>query len=500
MGGFPAVLAAAAFDEHLLVLYLGAVGLVVVASGLVSGAVERLPISQVLVFVLLGVVVGPWGMGVFDAGIDSPAVQTLATVSLVLVLFTDAIKINLGQLRTNWVLPALALGPGTLLTIGLVAGAAALLFGLPPAMALLVGTILASTDAVLLRDVTRDARIPLAVRHTLSVEAGTNDLIVLPLTLVLSLVASGAGRGAEEWARFALGMVVLGPAVGVGIALGSIRAVAWLRRRALIRRDYESLYGIGVAFLAFAAAQLMGGSGFVAAFAAGLTIAVMDVELCDCFLEYGETTAEVAMLLTFVVLGSALVAAAFGAFGVATVAFAAFALLVARPAAFALVLARADLSRGGRLLLAWFGPRGLNSILLLILAVTNGIPDPQGVFGIVGVVVLASVLLHGTTATPLAMWYGRRVARLDLPEETMAGAGAMLHVDDANGAAPRMEPAALADLLRTGQPVTVIDVRRRQPFEASKERIPGAIRIPLDELADRIGEIPRDRPVVLSCA
>ena len=494
-------LAATGFDEHALVLVMGAIGLVVVASGLVSGFVERLPISQVLVFVVLGVVVGPWGLGVFALGIDSPAVQSLATVSLTLVLFTDAIKINLGQLRSNWILPALALGPGTLLTILLVGGASALLFGLPPAMALLVGTILASTDAVLLRDVTRDGRIPLSVRHALSVEAGTNDLIVLPLTLFLALLASGAARSGEDWARFGFSMLVLGPAVGIAIAWLAIKAVDWLRRRRLIRRDYESIYSIGVAFLAFAAAQLLGGSGFVAAFAAGATIAMLDIELCDCFLEYGETTAEIAMLLTFVVLGSALVAAALGAFGAAAVAFALFALLVARPLAFVVALARAEASWGGRLLLAWFGPRGLNSILLLILAVGLGIPEQERIFGIVATVVLASVILHGTTATPLASWYGRRAHAAELPEETLADAGLLLHVAPPDEApVPRITADTLWTRLGGGEPITVVDVRRWQPFEASGERIPGSVRIPVDEIPLRLGEIPRDRPAVLSCA
>ncbi|HYO31077.1 MAG TPA: cation:proton antiporter [Thermomicrobiales bacterium] len=493
-------LAATEFDEHALVLALGAIGLVVVASGLVSGMVERLPISQVLIFVFLGVVVGPWGLGVFDLGIDSPAVQSLATVSLTLVLFTDAIKINLGQLRTNWILPALALGPGTLLTIAFVGGASWLLFDLTPPMALLVGTILASTDAVLLRDVTRDARIPLSVRHALSVEAGTNDLIVLPLTLFLALLASGVARSGADWARFAFSMLVLAPLVGIASAWVAIRAVDWLRRRRLIRRDYESIYSIGVAFLAFAAAQLLGGSGFVAAFAAGATIAALDIELCDCFLEYGETTAEIAMLLTFVVLGSALVAAAIGAFGLAAVGFALFCLLVARPVAFLASLWRAEASWGGRLLLAWFGPRGLNSILLLILAVSLGIPDAAGVFGIVATVVLASVVLHGTTATPLAAWYGRRAHALQLPEETLVDAGSLFHVDGAEPSVPRTTPAALWRKLDGGEPVTVVDVRRWQPFESSGRHIPGSIRIPIDEIPHRLGEIPRDRPAVLSCA
>jgi len=335
----------------------------------------------------------------------------------------------------------------------------------------------------------------------LSVEAGTNDLIVLPLTLILALLASGAARSAGDWAMFAFSMLILGPAVGIGIAWFAIRAVDWLRRRRLIRRDYESIYSIGVAFLAFAAAQLLGGSGFVAAFAAGATIAVLDIELCDCFLEYGETTAEIAMLLTFVVLGSALVAAALGAFGGPALLFALFCLLVARPVAFLASLWRAEASWGGRLLLAWFGPRGLNSILLLILAVSLGIPDQAAVFGVVATVVLASVVLHGTTATPLARWYGRRAHAAELPEETLADAGLLFQVAPSDGApVPRTTPGDLWRMLARGDPVTVVDVRRWQPFEASGQRIPGSVRIPVDEIPLRLGEIPRDRPVVLSCA
>ncbi|HEY7033833.1 MAG TPA: cation:proton antiporter [Thermomicrobiales bacterium] len=491
------------FDEHRLAVFLGAIGLVVIVSGLVSGLVERGPLSQVLVFVALGVVVGPWGFDVIDLKIDSPVIQTVGTVSLILVFFTDAIKVNLGQLRSHWLLPALALGPGALLTILFIGLMATGLFDLPWSLAFLVGAVLASTDAILLRDVLNSRIVPRSVRHTLRIEAGANDVIVLPVMLALAAIATHESRTAADWLEFAVKLLLLGPLVGVAVAFVSIRAIAALRRRQLVRRDYESLYSIGVAFVAFAAAQWVGGSGFLAAFAAGLSIALIDEELCDCFLEYGETTAEMAMLITFVFLGADLVDSALDALSATTLLFAVLVLGVARPAAFLIVLARSQASRAGRLMIAWFGPRGLASLLLTILAVTAGIPDGDRIFGIVSVVVVVSILVHGISTTPLLSWYGRRLRRSDLPEEVAADAGTLLNAGDVRMRehdVPRLPPAALKGMLHAGDPVTVIDVRREAAYESSGKRIPGSVRIPIDELLDRLNEIPRDRPVVLSCA
>jgi NhaP-type Na+/H+ or K+/H+ antiporter len=491
------------FDEHRLALFLGAIGLVVIVSGLVSGLVERGPLSQVLVFVALGVAVGPRGFNVVDLGIDSPMIQSVGTISLVLVFFTDAVKINLGQLRTQWLLPALALGPGAVLTILLIGVAALGLFDLPWSLAFLIAAVLASTDAILLRDVLNNRHVPRAVRHTLSIEAGANDVIVLPAMLVLAVIAAHESRSFTDWLEFAFDLYLLGPLVGVAVAYLSIRAMGALRRHQLVRRDYESLYSIGVAFVAFAAAQAVGGSGFLAAFAAGITIAVMDEELCDCFLEYGETTAEMAMLVTFVFLGAALVDSAFDALSLTTLLFALFTLGIARPLSFLLVLARSRASLAGRLMISWFGPRGLNSLLLTILAVAAGIPAAERVFGIVSVVVLVSILAHGVSATPLLAWYGRRLRQADLPEEVAADAGTLLNAGDGRlreQDVPRLSPAALKGMLDAGEPVTIVDIRRDAAYDGSGRRIPGSIRIPIDDLLDRLNEIPRDWPVVLSCA
>lgn len=491
------------FSTHRLALVLGAVGFVIVCSGLVSGIVERGPISQVLVFVALGVIVGPHGFDVVNLGIDSPVIETVGTITLTLIFFTDAIQVNLGQLRTQWILPALALGPGAILTILMLGIAAKFAFDLSWVLAFLIAACLASTDAILLRDVTRNAIVPRSVRQTLSIEAGANDVIILPVVLVLATIATHESRSAGSWLWYGVKLYVIGPLIGVAVAYLAIKAMVLLRRRQLVRRDYESIYSVGVAFLSYALAELAGGSGFLAAFAAGLTIAIVDVELCECFLEYGETTAEMAMLLTFVFLGSALVDSAYHAWGWATVLFAVFALAIARPVAFGVVLSRTSISRAGKAMLSWFGPRGLNSLLLVILAVAAGMPDGPRVFGIVSVVVVISIIIHGGSATPLLAWYGKSVREQRLPEETAIDAGRLLNADGARmteANVPRITPSDLLRMIEEKAPMTIVDVRRAAHWASSGQRIPGSFRLPIDELADHFDSLPRDRPTVLYCA
>lgn len=489
-------------DEHTFVIYLGAIGLVILISGLVSGIVERGPFSQVLVFVALGVVVGPWGFNAIDFKLDSPTISALGTISLVLVFFTDAIKINLGQLRQNWILPALALGPGAILTIALIAGGAKVLLDLSWSSTILVATLLASTDAILLHDVLNNRKVPRAVRNTLSIEAGANDVIILPIVLIAATVVAGHEKSAESWLRFGFNLYVLGPAAGVAVAYIAIKAISFLRKRTLVRRDYESLYSIGVAFVAYAVAERLDGSGLLAAFAAGLTIAIIDDELCDCFLEYGETTSEMAMLLTFVFLGATLVATAWDELSWTTVALALFVIFVARPLAFYITLFYANISRSGMALIAWFGPRGLNSLLLLILAIGEGITNGDQIFNVISVVVMASIIIHGISATPLINWYARLQERQSLPEETLVDAADLLKMADTEQhlAEPRrITPAELASMMSDPRGVTIVDVRRASGMIKDAALIPGSFHVSLDDLLDNLDRIPRDVPVVLAC-
>lgn len=478
----------------------GLLGATFVVSALVAGLVDRGPVSFPMIFLGLGLLLG--SLGVVEVHADTPALEVVGTLALALVLFMDALNLEGGSSRRDWLVPALVLGPGTLVVILLVAGAALLLLGVPPTTAVLLGAVLASTDAVVLRDVVRDERVPRPVRRVLAVEAGTNDVIVLPLVLVLIAVATGAAGSAADWAAFAVRLFVVGPAVG--FAVGGLGA--WLMARAdrrfAVRREYQALYGVGLVLGAYAAGVGVGGDGFLAAFFAGLAVTVLDQTLCDCFLEFGEAAAEMSMLFAFVLFGSLLWGLLPGSHLTPALALAAVALLVARPAAMwpLLSLRSAALSRTARAFIAWFGPRGLNSLLFALLAVHGGVPGSEVVLAVTGVVVLVSVVAHGASAAPLAARYGRRVAAETLGEERVSTASGLFVQRGADpDAVPRVSPEELARLLGGPEPPVVVDVRSRSQYERDGVRIPGSVRARPDAVAEWAAGQRRDEAYVLYC-
>ncbi len=411
-----------AFSAESFAATLALIGAVILVAALLSGLIERSGLPQVAFFLALGAGLGPAGLGVLNISLDSPSLRIVATLSLVLVLFTDAVTLNLSEVRKHAKLALLVLGPGTLLSAALIGLAGWGILGLSPAAAAILGAALASTDPVLLRGLLRRPDVPGSARQALRLESGLNDVVLLPIVLVaMVFLDDQKTMHAEEWAKLAMELLLLGPGSGIAVGLLAVATLDLVRRRIGIRRDYESLYSLGVAFTAFAAAEAVHGSGFLAVFAAGLTISAIDVELCDCFLEYGETTAEMALLLTFVLFGGALIWSGFGILSLATLLFAVLVLLI-RPVAFLLSLSRIRLSRRSRFLIAWFGPRGLSSLLLVLLPIFAGAPGSERLFPICCLVVLFSVVLHG--GTPLLLERKSKAARSATrpPEPALASA------------------------------------------------------------------------------
>ena len=272
-----------------------------------------------------------------------------------------------------------------------------------------------------------------------------------------------------------------------------------MRKRFGVRRDYESLYALGVAFTAFAAAEAVGGSGFLAAFAAGLVIAALDVELCDCFLDYGEASAEIFLLFTFVAFGASLIWSGVAVADGRTLLFAAIALIV-RTAVLLPVLARSGLDRDSRRIIAWFGPRGLSSLLLVLLPVFAGVPGAERLFALTCLVVLLSVVLHGGG---IAL-YLNRLARNGRRQERDRVPAAVPEPPLAPATAEEPERITVAELRRlgeTGQPVVVADVRTERSFRDDGFRAAGSVRLPPDDAVRLARErgIPKEATLVLYC-
>jgi NhaP-type Na+/H+ or K+/H+ antiporter len=482
-----------------LVLGFALVAVVLTVSALASGLVERAPISFPMIFLGLGFVFGERGLNLISMDAHNPVLETVAILSLTLVLFLDAVKVRVDELRSDWMVPLLSLGPGTLLIIAGIAVGAYYLVGTTPIQSLLLGAMLSSTDPVVLRDVVRDERIPRSVRRALSIEAGMNDIVVLPIVLILIAILVADIGGTLDWLRFLTQLLVLSPVVGMIVGGVGARLMGLADARFGIRREYQALYGIGLVLAAYAAGQAVHGDGFLAAFFAGLAVNIFNVSLCDCFLDYGEITAEMAMLLAFVLFGAVLSTMLGSLPLVPTLLLALLVIGVARPLALGLVLWRATMSHSARAFIGWFGPRGLNSLLLALLVVQAGALDAERLLAITGMVVVVSVFVHGATATPLSSLYGRHVARAQLtfPEER-EGTAMGLFEHDADAIA-RITPAELASQLDGPEPPIVLDVRTRGQYQNDPGQIPGSIRVLPDQVEEWAAKEPRARAVVAYC-
>jgi NhaP-type Na+/H+ or K+/H+ antiporter len=480
-----------------LVAALAIIGIVIVVSALLSGLVDKSGLPHVAVFLCIGAALGPAGLGLFNTTLESTVLRVVATLSLTLVLFTDAVTLSMAEVKRNAGLAFRMLGPGTILCAALTALAAWWLLQIPPAPAAILGAALASTDPVLLRGLLSRRDIPIEARQALRLESGLNDVVLLPIVAVAIAFSGAEHVESSGFGKLAFGFFILGPGAGVAIGLLGVSALDLIRRRIGVRRDYESLYSLGVAFTAFAAAEAVHGSGFLAAFAAGLTIAALDVELCDCFIEYGGVTAEMLLLFTFVILGSSLIWTGFAELNGATIAFAAFSVLIRVPI-YLLSLIGSGVNRRGRLVIAWFGPSGLSSLLLVLLAVFAGVPGNEQIFAICSLIVLLSIVIHGTSPMLLARFSKKHEpaepeipsSALPVPESSQPVGSQIINLEE------------LDRLQQAGEQVILLDVRTERSRGTSDSHAKGSVRMPPENVVIQAREknLSKDAWLVAYCA
>jgi sodium/hydrogen antiporter len=396
-------------------LEIGVISAVFFAYGLVSRSLLWANISAPMVFVAFGILCGPELLGVASFSPESEAGLLVAEVALVVVLFSDASRSNLGELRSDGALSARLLTIGMPLTM--VAGtlaAAVFLLGLEFWEAAVVAAVLAPTDAALGHAVVSSRLVPEKIRQTINVEAGLNDGLSIPfLFLFLGLAVDQAALDAAGWFTFGVEQIAIGVVAGLLVGGGG----GWLVDRAVHREamthTFKRLSMVALAIGAWALAGSLDGNGFIAAFVAGLAVAVFREDFGSHMLDFAEREGQLLSLVVFFVFGTA----AIGFLGFATwgvVAFAALSLTLVRMIPVAISLTGTGLSPGSVAFLGWFGPRGLASIVLVLVVVEEepNLPALDLIMAATTATVLASVFLHGMTARPLSRAYSRYVETL----------------------------------------------------------------------------------------
>ncbi|NNG04964.1 MAG: sodium:proton antiporter [Inquilinus sp.] len=394
-----------------------------IAFGLVSRKVEGTIVTAPLVFILFGLAVGPGGLGIARIEPGHGVIHLIAELTLVLVLFSDAARIDLKLLRRDHNLPVRMLLIGLPLTVLLGAGVTLLLF---PAFSLweaaLLAAVLAPTDAALGQAVVSARAVPVRIRQALNVESGLNDGIALPAVLLFAALASaaaGAESGGRDWIAFGLLQVTLGPLAGIVLGYAGARLVDGAATAGFMTESFQGIGILAMAFLAFAGAEMVGGNGFIAAFVAGLVFGNTIRHRCSFLLDFMETEGQLLMLVTFLVFGAAMLPEGLHGLDWHIVAYAVLSLTLIRMIPAALSLIGTGVRFPTVWFLGWFGPRGLASILFALLIVErSGIPHAHEILVATIVTVGLSALLHGVSAAPLADAYGRLAARLGECEES----------------------------------------------------------------------------------
>ncbi|MET8151657.1 cation:proton antiporter [Actinoplanes sp. NPDC049668] len=367
----------------------------------------RADLSAPIVFVTVGLLLSQV-VHVVDADLPHEAIKLLAEVTLVWVLFADASRVGLRDLRADAGLYTRLLAVGLPLTI--VAGTllAAWFFGdLGFWLALVVGAALAPTDAALGAAVMADPAVPERIRRVLNVESGLNDGIATPV--VMFAVAGAAVAGTIHGGGGLGGGLVdlaIGLAVGVGLGGAGGRAMRVARRRGWMSEDFAGPGVLALALAAYAGTLWLDGNGFVAAFVAGLAFGNSAGRGGVKEVFYVEQTAGFVSLLTWLTFGAVAVPIVIEEIDWRVAGYAVLSLTAVRMLPVALVLIGAKLSRPTVAFVGWFGPRGLASIIFALIALEELHGEADRVVAIIGTTVLFSVFAHGVSAKPLAGRYG----------------------------------------------------------------------------------------------
>lgn len=387
-----------------------AFGLVLLVSVSLSGLAARTVLSTSLMFLLAGALLGEGGFGLVALDPGGELVATLADLALFTVLFTDGQRASLPALRAGWRLSGRALGLGMPLAMVGVAVPAHYLAGLDWPTAFLVGAILSPTDPVFASAIVGRSDVPLRLRRLLNVESGLNDGLALPFVLIFLATA----KGHDSHVGTILGELALG--LLLGIAIPALVACAWRTKLLTAEPRLQALGPLAVAIALFATCHLTHANPYLAAFAAGSTLATMDRVAAEHFEPLGDLLSELTKFAALLVFGALITPDRLSNLGVGGWTLAVLSILLVRPAAMAISLIKTPLDQRERAAAAWFGPKGFASVVYGLLVLQAGLAESEKVFDLVAVTIALSIVLHSSTDVPVA-----RALRVEPPDNLPSG-------------------------------------------------------------------------------
>jgi NhaP-type Na+/H+ or K+/H+ antiporter len=372
----------------------------------------RFSITMPIIFVAVGALLAPGGL------VASEDVELLTEMTLALLLFADASTLNFRKVRDDALLPTRLLFIGMPLIIAL---GGILAFGLFPGeeigFAFLLAAILAPTDAALGLPIFNNPRVPVRIRRTLNVESGLNDGIATPfVALFTALALAEETHQTGGWLLSALSEIGFGLAVGVVAGLVGGWLFATAVKRGWTSTTGEQIGNLALALGAFWMAKALGGNGFIAAFGAGLLFGHATRERLHVATEFTETSGTLLSLFVWVVFGANLVPPLLQSFNPLALLYALLSLTAIRLIPVAVSMIGAGLRADTVLMMGWFGPRGLASVVFTLMVYDSFLEADRSFDLLVGTAawtILLSVVLHGISAVPLANWYGRRLETAD---------------------------------------------------------------------------------------
>jgi sodium/hydrogen antiporter len=387
---------------------LAIVAALIFAWGTLSARLERSDVTAPIAFVVAGVLLTHAPLAPLGYTPPPETVKVLAEFTLVLVLFSDASRVGLRELRHDMGPCVRLLAVGLPLTIGLGTVLALAMFtGINGWLALVIGAALAPTDAALGAAMMINPAVPARIRRLINVESGLNDGIATPFVLIALAGAATDEHVASIRPAEAVGELALGVLIGVVVGGVGGYLVKTARDRGWGDEGFAGPAVLALAVCAYACSLALHGNGFIAAFVGGLAYGAASGRGGRRLIPFVEEAGGLVSLLVWLAFGAIAVVPALRGLTWQTVVYAVLSLTVIRMAPVALALAGSGLGRAAVAFIGWFGPRGLASVVFALLALDDlGESDAAPAVKVITVTILLSVLLHGATAEPLARRYG----------------------------------------------------------------------------------------------